>query len=143
MMLNKKELFEYMKSLWPTKINLNGMVINGKKTKGLQILNEIYNMHEESFDVNDHWNQLAMWAFHQALWKLSQEQLESKLSFAYPGSVTFEAFDQHMQENLLGNDCWAVERKIYFEDAQSGSNGLKVDPTPEELKGLNELTNDD
>jgi hypothetical protein len=114
MSINKLELFEHVRSLWPQQINLGGMIVNNKHITGLQILNELYYEIEASFDINDHWHQLAIWAFHQAI-----PEPTSGESIIYPKSVKFEIFDQKMRENLE-DESWAKERAEYLE-ISSGS----------------------
>jgi hypothetical protein len=119
MSINKLELFEHVRSLWPQQINLGGMIVNNKHITGLQILNELYYEIEASFDINDHWHQLAIWAFHQALWVYSEGRLNTGESTVHTADITFEIFDQKMRENLE-DESWAKERAEYLE-ISSGS----------------------
>lgn len=113
MSINKIELFESTKARWPTVINLDGMLFNGKQVRGMQILNELYSAIEASIDVNDHWHQLAIWAFHQALAPCARYKLNDGGEPVHPQAVAFEDFEQKMCDNLWGDDCWAEERKIW------------------------------
>ncbi len=120
MTFNKVELFEKTKALWPAQIDLGGMVINGRYVKGGQILVELYDHLEASFDENDHWNQIAIWAFHQSIPDYDDEHLVISTD-----DITFEKFDGNMRKNLLGDDCWILERKVYFGTDEIGKSGEK------------------
>lgn len=124
MSLNKVELFKKVKGLWPSQIDLGGMTINGRFIKGGQILVELYESVESSFEENDHWNQIAIWAFHQ-----SMPDYDDEHSIIYIDDITFESFDENMKQNLLGDDCWISEREIYFglnEGDESGKGSENV-----------------
>ena len=124
MAFNKVDLFEKTKALWPAQIDLSVMVINGRHVKGGQILVELYNRLESSFDENDHWNQIAIWAFYQCIWPFSSDYSEDDASIVLLiEDVTFEKFDEKMRENLLGDDCWKDEREIYIGADEIGKSG--------------------
>ena len=102
MAFNKVDLFEKTKALWPAQIDLGGMVINGRHVKGGQILVELYNRLETSFDEDDHWNQIAIWAFHQSIWPFSSDYSEDDAArVLLIGDVTFEMFDEKVRELSL------------------------------------------
>ena len=113
MLLDKAKLFENTKALWPDIINPSGMVIGGNKYKGSDILNAIYWQLENTFGVNDHWKQLSIWAFHQAIPEEYSDLLDRGYSIR-PRDVKFEDFAKKMRETLLGDDAWEKERSIYF-----------------------------
>ncbi len=78
MLINKLELFESTQTRWPNIINLDVMLVNGKQVRGLQALNDLYSEIEESIDESNHWHQLSIWAYHQALWSIAESNFENK-----------------------------------------------------------------
>ena len=111
-LMNKLELFEDTKSLWPDIIKYEGMEINGNLVSGLQILNVLREDITKTFDNLDDWTGLTIWAFHQALWAHSKTEISQMRSKVFTNDITFEMFEYWMQKNLL-DEFWATERKIY------------------------------
>lgn len=107
MPINKRGLFERAKALWPEMIDLEGMSRRGECADAEQVLVELYCKVEASIEESDHWMQIAIWAFHQAI----SESAIKENTKVYPRCVGFEDFDHMMIENLQGDDCWIDERR--------------------------------
>lgn len=114
MTLNKQELFERTRMLWPEVIDLPSVSESGSRSDVAQLLHEIYRQNESKFDENDHWMQLAIWAYHQSI---SKAYVENDFK-VYPRDVDFSDFDQMMIQNLKGDECWEHERKIYLDSKE-------------------------
>lgn len=112
MTFDRHALFERMRALWPSVIDLSGEVFDGRRVSGLQVLNELYRAIEASTPANDYWREIGAWAFHQALWSSAKDRPPEATTPVQPSAVTFNAFDQKMRLNLA-DPCWAAERDIY------------------------------
>jgi len=110
--IDKLKLFEETKNLWPNIITYDGMEINEESISGLQILNVLHHNIKNKFDDLDDWTSLTIWAFHQALWVYSKNELKQRRLKVCTNDVTFEMFEHWMQENLC-DDFWKAERKVY------------------------------
>ena len=108
MTIDKSALFEATKALWPATV---------KVSDDLNATNKIYHEHENSFPLDDDWQQLALWSFHQALSAHESRAFAEGLSNIYPAEVTFSEFDTWMRSNLNGDDCWS-ERRAEYEKAE-------------------------
>lgn len=104
MTVNKLALFEAAKSLWPATIDL---------TKDPDGPHDIYWALERIVPVNDDWQQIAMWSFHQALNEMEKRAAATGVSVIEPHAVQFADFDKCMRSNLAGDECWAVERAFW------------------------------
>nr|WP_144033685.1 hypothetical protein [Sphingomonas laterariae] len=100
MPVDKSSLFESTKALWPTKMDLS---------RDPDALNKIYRANEAAHSVGDHWRQLAIWAFHQAL---NVAAAENGASVIFVDAVDATAFDRWMRSNLA-HECWADELAEY------------------------------
>ncbi len=105
--INKRDLFESTKALWPETINLSEP----------NAANNIYWLLEGAFPAGDNWRHVAMWAFHQALSELETQAVADGVSTISPHSLEYSAFDRWMRFNLEGDDGWATERIAWEEGA--------------------------
>ena len=108
--MNKAELFKRTQALWPKSVDLtqsSSGIIEGVTLA--QLLNELYYSIEGTIDENDHWMQIAIWAYYQAIPKKTLDEL----LIVSPWDVSFEDFDKMMFQNLNGDECWVKERKIW------------------------------
>jgi len=101
--VDKLALFETTKALWPETV-----VVFEKP----DATNCIYQANEKAFAEEDHWRQLALWAFHQSLEFYEKRALANGLPL-YPHEVTFGEFDHWMRVSLNGDDSWLEERAAY------------------------------
>lgn len=106
MTIDKSELFESTKALWPVIVDLSDP----------NVTNKIYRQYEHAFPQDDDWHQLALWSFHQALAAHEKRSLAIGLPSVHPHEVTFAEFDTWMRSNLNGDDCWS-ERRAEYETA--------------------------
>lgn len=109
MTLNKQELFERIRMLWPDVIDLGSE--SSSPSPVTQLLNKIYRQIESKIDDDDHWMQIAIWAYYQSISEISV----TKGFKVYPRNVDFLEFDRMMIQNLKGDECWEHERKIYLD----------------------------
>jgi long-subunit acyl-CoA synthetase (AMP-forming) len=112
MSLNKQELFERIRMLWPDVIELKS---EGFSTTSVpQLLNKIYRQIESEIDKDDHWTQIAIWAYYQSISEISV----TKGFKVYPREVDFFEFDRMMIQNLKGDECWEHEKRIYLDGTE-------------------------
>lgn len=111
MTLNKQELFERTRVLWPDVIDLVGVSESVSHSDVAQLLNEIYRQIESKIDEDDHWMQIAIWAYHQSISEVSV----TRGFKVYPRHVDFLDFDRMMIQNLKGDECWEHEKRIYLD----------------------------
>ena len=104
MTIDKGALFETTRALWPATVRVS---------EDPDATNEIYQANEKAFPQDDNWQQLALWAFHQALGAHEKRALAKGLPSVYPREVAFDEFDTRMRANLNGADCWLEERAEY------------------------------
>ena len=100
MTIDKAALFENTKALWPATISIADPNATYK----------IYRANEESHSVDDDWQQVAMWAYHQAVSQLEKRAAVEGLLAIQPHEIDFAEFDKWMRSNLWGDDCWLAER---------------------------------
>lgn len=100
MPIDRDSLFENAKALWPTKIDMSG---------DPDALNKIYWANEAAHRPDDHWQQLAMWAFHQALNEVAEVNGAAAI---LADTVAVSAFDRWMRSNLA-HESWADELAEY------------------------------
>jgi len=105
MAIDKRALFESTKALWPQTI----FTMDAQDTLG-----RICEANEASYSIDDNWRQVAIWAFHQALWALEQEASANGVPTFSPSEISFNTFDKWMHFNLAksewGVDEWLEER---------------------------------
>ncbi|WP_054114276.1 hypothetical protein [Marinagarivorans algicola] len=107
MTINKKKLFDKTQALWPKVLKQDTLLAQSSLA---QVLNDLYYRIEASISENDHWMQISIWAYYQALPKESNGEITD---FS-PHDVDFDEFDRMMVQNLNGDECWAEERNIYL-----------------------------
>ena len=110
MTIDKSALFEAVKSLWPATIDL------AKDPDGPH---DIYWALEKIVPVNDDWQQIAMWSFHQALDAAEKRASAAGVSVISPHAIRFADFDRCMRSNLAGDECWAMEQAIWEADTET------------------------
>lgn len=117
MTVNKKILFDKTRALWPKFIDKEVAL---EHSGSAQILNELRYKIEASISEDDHWMQISVWSYHQALWAYLLQSVNStksnkEIAELSLHDVEFDEFDRMMIQNLNGDDCWAEERKIYLD----------------------------
>ena len=100
MAIDKSDLFESTKALWPETLDL----------PATDAANYIYWANERTLPVDDNWRQVALWAFHQGLADLEKDAIANGVSKISPRNLDFSTFDKWMRFNLEGDDEWATER---------------------------------
>lgn len=110
----RQQLLDRTKARWPDVIHLEraGSATNATDT-ALQILYELYRAIEDSIKDDDDWNQLGVWAFHQALWTYAIERVSSGDTAIPRDAISLAAFDVRMQDNLA-DESWASFRDEYL-----------------------------
>ncbi|WP_156360116.1 hypothetical protein [Sphingomonas sp. Leaf10] len=106
--MDKVELFERVRILWPKRIEIEDS----------NALWRVYKCIEEFAPDDDHWLQLAAWAFHQALHAYADRVRSEDCLTISPENVFFEEFDRRMRFNLA-DESWEMERKLYEDDAHT------------------------
>ena len=106
--VDKSALFEAIKSLWPATIDL---------TKDPTGPYDIYWALEKIVPLDDDWQQIAMWSFHQAVSEMEKKAFATGASIISPHAMPFADFDRKMRSNLAGDKCWAAEQIIWESDA--------------------------
>ena len=107
MAIDKHDLFESTKSLWPETVELSAR----------DATNRVYWMNESAFSLGDNWRQIALWAFHQGVAELEERAIADGVSTISPHDIEFSTFDKWMRFNLEGDDGWAAERIEWEGDA--------------------------
>lgn len=103
MAIDKLALFEATKSRWPATINV---VENPAETY------EIYRALEQIIPPDDDWQQLAAWAFYQALGKWETKAFANGEAVIFPHTLPFADFDKRMRDNLA-DESWVTEQAIW------------------------------
>jgi len=104
--LDKENLLETVKSLWPDRMDLSA---------DPDVLNRVYWANESAHPREDDWLQLAMWAFHQAPNEHADAARQRAMPIIAPSEIGLNTFDKWMRANL-DSEHWARERNQY--DAQ-------------------------
>jgi hypothetical protein len=107
MTIDKKDLFERTQALWPKVLEPDASL---KRSSLAQVLNKLYHEIEASVEEDDHWLQIAVWSYYQAL----STEFDRELTEFSLHRVDFDDFDRMMLENLKGDKCWDKEREIYL-----------------------------
>jgi hypothetical protein len=107
MTIDKKDLFERTQALWPKVLEPDASL---KRSSLAQVLNKLYHEIEASVEEDDHWLQIAVWSYYQAL----STEFDRELTEFSLHRVDFDDFDRMMLENLKGDKCWDEEREIYL-----------------------------
>ena len=113
MINSKRELFETARNRWPEEMRILSSELNKKPVGTDPCSIEIYREIENSIAIFDNWNQVAAWAFHQALGKLERYKHRRAEQFLRTKDVSFKSFNTMMMSNL-SHDDWKDEREIYL-----------------------------
>jgi hypothetical protein len=101
------DLFENIRKHWPDEIDLNDNV--------LEQLNPIYWSLESKIDHdNKPWLDISAWAFHQAIYIFSKQEMKQGLNKLIVSQMPMRLFNEQMIFNL-SEDCWEKERQLYEE----------------------------
>ncbi|WP_375203875.1 hypothetical protein [Hyphococcus sp.] len=105
-------LYRMIKVLWPHTISVTDGVIYDQKRGLFPTLSNIWEKIEISVPYSDHWRQLGVFAFFQALHEeairaRSMGRVEIKSS-----EIGVARFDYYLRRSLESED-WRLERRIY------------------------------
>ena len=117
MAVEKIRLFEQAKDRWPRSIRVcptNGFPPFDAEPSLVDVHRGIQAACDPKgeWTEEDDWTGLANWSFHQALWRVAEQSIETR--DLDRDEVTFEMFEAYMRSNLA-DDCWVAERREFEE----------------------------
>jgi hypothetical protein len=109
---SKRELFDSVQAHWPKEFRIldEQPVLPTLLTEPSD--HEAYLAIEHRLSPKDEWQQLAAWAFHQALGKLVRQRHREAGKLVRSEDVSFQSFDILMKSNL-SDSSWDAERTVY------------------------------
>jgi hypothetical protein len=109
---DRYELFDVVRKKWPkvVKIVKRDNTVGQYETDPSDI--ELYEEIVKSIGNNNEWEQIASWAFHQALGEKITECFKNGLIIVYTNLVDFHSFEDYLISNLE-DESWSEEREIY------------------------------